>query len=134
MGEGLHFYKIGGRYFITNAWFMDRMRMAGARAAMVSSPASRLRHNSLQYPADPSLGCRRDAEIRLVSGCPCSFPDTSMQALVLEKTRSLRLREIAIDEPLGPHDVPIRVHTVGVCGSEVHYYQHGAIGPFVVRE
>ncbi|HTX66113.1 MAG TPA: NAD(P)-dependent alcohol dehydrogenase [Opitutaceae bacterium] len=56
-----------------------------------------------------------------------------MQALVLEKTRQLRLREIAIDEPLGAHDVRIRIHSVGVCGSDVHYYQHGAIGPFVVR-
>jgi len=56
-----------------------------------------------------------------------------MQALVLEKTRLLRLREIAIEEPLGPHDVRVRIHSVGVCGSDVHYYQHGAIGPFVVR-
>jgi D-xylulose reductase len=57
-----------------------------------------------------------------------------MQALVLEKTRSLSLRDIAIDEPLGPYDVRIRIHTVGICGSDVHYYQHGAIGPFIVRE
>ena len=28
----------------------------------------------------------------------------------------------------------IAIHTVGVCGSDVHYYTHGAIGPFVVRE
>ena len=56
-----------------------------------------------------------------------------MQALVLEKTRLLRLRDIVIDEPLGSHDVRIRIHSVGVCGSDVHYYQHGAIGPFVVR-
>jgi D-xylulose reductase len=57
-----------------------------------------------------------------------------MQALVLEKTRFLSLRDIAIDESLGPYDVRIRIHTVGICGSDVHYYQHGAIGPFVVRE
>jgi len=25
------------------------------------------------------------------------------------------------------------VHTVGICGSDVHYYRHGAIGPFVVK-
>ena len=56
-----------------------------------------------------------------------------MQALVLEKTRLLRLREIALEEPLGPHDVRVRIHSVGVCGSDVHYYLHGAIGPFVVR-
>ena len=56
-----------------------------------------------------------------------------MQALVLESTRHLNLREIEIAEPPGPHDVRIRIHTVGVCGSDVHYYRHGAIGPFVVR-
>jgi D-xylulose reductase len=57
-----------------------------------------------------------------------------MRALVLEKVCELRLRDIALDEPLGAHDVRIRIHSVGVCGSDVHYYQHGAIGPFVVRE
>ena len=57
-----------------------------------------------------------------------------MQALVLEKTKTLALRDFPIGETLGAHDVRIRIHTVGVCGSDVHYYQHGAIGPFVVRE
>lgn len=57
-----------------------------------------------------------------------------MQALVLEKTKTLALREFPIEETLGAHDVRVRISTVGVCGSDVHYYQHGAIGPFVVRE
>ena len=57
-----------------------------------------------------------------------------MQALVLEKKDELTLRDIALDEPMGPHDVRIAIHTVGICGSDVHYYTHGAIGPFVVRE
>ncbi len=56
-----------------------------------------------------------------------------MKALVLEARHQLRLRDIALDEPLGDHDVRVAIHTVGVCGSDVHYYQHGAIGPFVVR-
>lgn len=56
-----------------------------------------------------------------------------MKALVLEAKHQLRLRDIVIDEPLGAHDVRVAIHTVGVCGSDVHYYQHGAIGPFVVR-
>lgn len=56
-----------------------------------------------------------------------------MQSLVLEKTRHLSLRPIdAADDAMGPHDVRIRIHTVGICGSDVHYYQHGRIGPFVV--
>jgi D-xylulose reductase len=57
-----------------------------------------------------------------------------MQALVLEKVNELRLRDVEIPELLGPRDVRIRIRTVGVCGSDVHYYQHGRIGQFVVRE
>jgi len=56
-----------------------------------------------------------------------------MEALVLEKTKVLGLREFPLEESLGAHDVRVRILTVGVCGSDVHYYQHGAIGPFVVR-
>lgn len=55
-------------------------------------------------------------------------------ALVLEKKGELRLRDIALDETLAPGDVRVAIDTVGVCGSDVHYYTHGKIGPFVVRE
>jgi len=57
-----------------------------------------------------------------------------MKALVLEKAKQLTLRDIHIEEYTGPYEVRIKMHTVGICGSDVHYYQHGAIGPFVVRE
>src|SRR3954469_7768077 len=57
-----------------------------------------------------------------------------MQALVLERQHELSLREFSIDEPLGPRDVRIQIQTVGICGSDIHYYQHGRIGPFVVNE
>ncbi|MCY1666750.1 NAD(P)-dependent alcohol dehydrogenase [Rhizobium sp. SL86] len=57
-----------------------------------------------------------------------------MIALVLERRGELSLREIDLPLALGPDDVKIAVHTVGVCGSDVHYYTHGAIGSFVVRE
>lgn len=57
----------------------------------------------------------------------------SMQALVLERKGELALREVTVNEPMGPNDVRIAVHTVGVCGSDVHYYTHGAIGPYVVK-
>ncbi|WP_071333452.1 NAD(P)-dependent alcohol dehydrogenase [Burkholderia contaminans] len=55
-----------------------------------------------------------------------------MKALVLERTRELALRDIDLPQALGPGDVRIKVHTVGVCGSDVHYYVHGGIGPFRV--
>jgi len=61
-----------------------------------------------------------------------------MKSLVLEKKDELSLRDFAaidrVEETLGPRDVRIKLHTVGICGSDVHYYTHGRIGPFVVKE
>ncbi len=57
-----------------------------------------------------------------------------MKALVLEKVEKLALRDIRIEEDLGPRDVRIALRTVGICGSDIHYYTHGRIGPFVVSE
>ena len=56
-----------------------------------------------------------------------------MQALVLEEKGLLALRDIDLPLAVGPDDVKIAIHTVGVCGSDVHYYTHGAIGPYVLR-
>ncbi len=57
-----------------------------------------------------------------------------VDALVLERQDKLSLREIELPMNVGPLDVKIKVHTVGICGSDVHYYTHGKIGPFVVEE
>ena len=56
-----------------------------------------------------------------------------MRALVLEKQGVLAIRDIEVPAELGPDDVRIRLHTVGICGSDVHYYTHGRIGSFVVE-
>ena len=48
-----------------------------------------------------------------------------MKSLVLEKKGEISLRDFpAIDKlesSLGPLDIRIKLHTVGVCGSDVHY-------------
>jgi D-xylulose reductase len=56
------------------------------------------------------------------------------QALVLEKAHDLKLRDIDLPLSVGHKDVKIQVHTVGVCGSDVHYYVHGGIGPHIVEK
>ena len=38
MGEGLHLYKIDGKYILTSAWYMGVMRMPVARAASLNGP------------------------------------------------------------------------------------------------
>ncbi|MGF6659487.1 D-xylulose reductase [Paraburkholderia atlantica] len=57
-----------------------------------------------------------------------------MKALVLEEARRLSLRDIDLPLAVGPRDVKVRIHTVGVCGSDVHYFTHGRIGPFKVEQ
>lgn len=57
-----------------------------------------------------------------------------MKALVLEKRRELAIRDIDLPDTVGEEDVRIAIHTVGICGSDVHYYAHGRIGQFVVEE
>lgn len=57
-----------------------------------------------------------------------------MKALVLEEKKKLSLRDFPITETTGPYDVKIQIKACGICGSDVHYYQEGAIGDFIVRE
>ncbi|MEN5276725.1 NAD(P)-dependent alcohol dehydrogenase [Brucella sp. TWI432] len=57
-----------------------------------------------------------------------------MKALVLEEKGKLSLREFDMPMTLGRKDVRIKIHTVGICGSDVHYYTHGRIGHFIVNE
>ncbi len=56
-----------------------------------------------------------------------------MKAVVLEKIDHIQMRDIEIEETLGKDDVRIKIESVGICGSDVHYYKHGRIGDFVVN-
>ena len=55
------------------------------------------------------------------------------RAAVLHAPGDLRVEERAVPEP-GPREVLVEIAAVGVCGSDIHYYEHGRIGPHVVRE
>ena len=55
-----------------------------------------------------------------------------MRAAVLTRPEEIVLEERPVPEP-GPRDVLVEVSAVGVCGSDVHYYEHGRIGHHVVR-
>lgn len=55
-----------------------------------------------------------------------------MRAAVLQGVGKIKLEERPRPEP-GPREVLVRVASVGTCGSDVHYYEHGRIGDFVVE-
>ena len=58
-------------------------------------------------------------------------PITTMRASRLHGIRDLRLEDLPRPTP-GPGEVLLRVASVGVCGSDVHYYLEGRIGDQVV--
>ncbi|KAL8197166.1 UNVERIFIED_CONTAM: hypothetical protein K2H54_014520 [Gekko kuhli] len=53
-------------------------------------------------------------------------------SVVVHKAGDLRLENRPIPEP-GPNEVLLKMHSVGICGSDVHYWQRGRIGDFVVN-
>lgn len=55
-----------------------------------------------------------------------------MAVSVLRGVRDLAVEERPVPVP-GPGEVLVRIGSVGVCGSDVHYFRHGRIGDFVVR-
>lgn len=56
-----------------------------------------------------------------------------MRAAILEGVRTIVLREV--EKPkLQPGEVLVRVRSVGVCGSDVHYFTHGRVGSYVVDQ
>ncbi|WP_298887481.1 NAD(P)-dependent alcohol dehydrogenase [uncultured Serinicoccus sp.] len=56
-----------------------------------------------------------------------------MTASVLTGVGSIVLEQRPVPQP-APDEVLVRVASVGVCGSDVHYYEHGRIGEYVVEE
>src|SRR5213080_697046 len=59
-------------------------------------------------------------------------PGRTMTTAVLYAPRDLRIERRPIPSP-SDGEVLVRILSVGVCGSDVHYYEHGRIGEFVVR-
>lgn len=51
----------------------------------------------------------------------------------IHAAHDLRLEQIETPA-LGPHDVRLRLGAAGICGSDLHYWQHGRVGAFQVRE
>lgn len=56
---------------------------------------------------------------------------TQNVAAVLHGAGDLRIEEVPVPVP-GPGEVLVEIRSVGICGSDVHYYEHGRIGDYVV--
>lgn len=56
-----------------------------------------------------------------------------MKAIVLHAAKDLRVEDCA-PEPLRPGHVRVKVEFGGICGSDLHYFNHGGFGHIRVRE
>jgi L-idonate 5-dehydrogenase len=56
-----------------------------------------------------------------------------MKAIVIHAARDLRIEDSAVEAP-GPGEVEIRLASGGICGSDLHYYNHGGFGTVRLKE
>ena len=56
-----------------------------------------------------------------------------MPAAVLHGIRDLRVEDVPAPGAPARGEVQIRIGKVGICGSDVHYFEHGRIGNFIVE-
>lgn len=56
-----------------------------------------------------------------------------MQGVIIHAAKDLRVEAIEAVAP-GPGQVQVRIGTGGICGSDLHYFNHGGFGTIRVRE
>ena len=56
-----------------------------------------------------------------------------MKAAILYKPRDLRIEEINIPK-IGPNEILIETKSVGICGSDIHFYLDGRIGSLLIKK
>jgi L-idonate 5-dehydrogenase len=56
-----------------------------------------------------------------------------MKAIVVHAAKDLRIEDRAADLP-GDGEVVVQIETGGICGSDLHYYNHGGFGSIILRE
>lgn len=56
-----------------------------------------------------------------------------MKAIVVHGSKDLRIEEREIEAP-GPGEVRLKLATGGICGSDLHYYNHGGFGAIKLRQ
>lgn len=56
-----------------------------------------------------------------------------MRAAVMDKPLSIGIQERDIPT-IQPDEALVKVYCIGICGSDIHYYEHGRIGRYVVEK
>ncbi|KAJ4265273.1 Endo-1,4-beta-xylanase 2 [Fusarium torreyae] len=62
------------------------------------------------------------------------FKSTNNLSFFLNKPHDVKFDQRPVPQLSSPNDVLVAVNYTGICGSDVHYWDHGKIGQFVVEE
>jgi D-xylulose reductase len=94
------------------------------------TPTSRTQydiHNGRQIcEHSPYFPARQSLKLTIAPSQNLSF--------VLSKPNSVTFEDRPVPTLQSPYDVLVAVNYTGICGSDVHYWTHGAIGHFVVKD
>ncbi|KAI1498883.1 xylitol dehydrogenase [Biscogniauxia marginata] len=93
-----------------------------------SSPGELVSHQPTAIP-DPTF--TSDSQENRASLLP---KDSSNLSFILNKSHDVEFRERPVPKLSSPSDVLVAINYTGICGSDVHYWEHGAIGHFVVTD
>lgn len=56
-----------------------------------------------------------------------------MRAIIIHEAKDLRLEEYPVETP-GPGEVAVKLASGGICGSDLHYYNHGGFGTVRLKQ
>jgi len=56
-----------------------------------------------------------------------------MRAIIIHEAKDLRLEDYPVETP-GPGQVAIKLASGGICGSDLHYYNHGGFGAVRLKQ
>jgi L-idonate 5-dehydrogenase len=67
------------------------------------------------------------------AGEPHVLTEEEMRVCRIYGAEDLRVETVSEPE-VGPGEVLVKLGAGGICGSDMHYFQHGRVGSFVIRE
>lgn len=120
---------------LLNSFFSISRTTSAISIAAIMSQVSHIQIQSTPQIAHQG-GISSIDSIKLANNHDLAKQQSSAQNLsfVLEKAGSVKYEDRPIPTLKSPYDVLVNVKFTGICGSDVHYWVHGAIGQFVVKE
>ncbi|RMY36602.1 hypothetical protein D0865_06970 [Hortaea werneckii] len=105
-----------------------------ANATKISSRG--LCHCNVSVPKPPGWQPRKPETTAKPGARPYASLNEEHQNLsfVLQKAKHVSFEDRPVPALQSPHDVIINVQWTGICGSDVHYWDHGEVGPFKVEQ